>query len=210
MLELLPPFLGIFLAWDACFSQQECEPTGAAYLDRLCRQGHDGTPVWSLLASAMEQGIGIKGAPVPADTGAPTRISTTIGQRNPSSCSPLGMGEKDGDMRSCEAQDILLDTRMLATIAESRCNGIFLKSPDADAVAADYRQIPPTLLCYGGERAVRPSCPGDRPRTSDLCACTQVCWGRPIAITGCWWAFCRKGAPYERKLRYSSAKAVIK
>lgn len=60
------------------------------------------------------------------------------------------------EMRSREGQDILLDTRMLAMIAESWCSGISLTHPDVDAGAVDYRQFPPALLCYGAGELFAP------------------------------------------------------
>ena len=67
-----------------------------------------------------------------------------------------GVVEMDGAMRDREKEDILLDARMLAMIAESWCSGISLTHPDVDAGAVDYWQFPPTLLCYGARELFAP------------------------------------------------------
>lgn len=67
-----------------------------------------------------------------------------------------GVAEMDGAMRDRENEDILLDTKMLAMIAEGWCGGIPLTHPEVEAGAMDYRQFPPTLLCYGGRELFAP------------------------------------------------------
>jgi acetyl esterase/lipase len=67
-----------------------------------------------------------------------------------------GVAEMHGTMCGQEKEDILLDTKMLAMIAESWCGGIPLTHPDVDAEAVDYRQFPPVLLCYGGKELFAP------------------------------------------------------
>lgn len=67
-----------------------------------------------------------------------------------------GVVEMGEAMRDRENEDILLDTQMLAMIAESWCSGIPLTHSDVDAGAVDYQQFPPTLLCYGGKELFAP------------------------------------------------------
>lgn len=67
-----------------------------------------------------------------------------------------GVAEMDRAMRGWENEDILLNTKMLAMIAESWCGGIPLTHPEVDAGAMDYRQFPSTFLCYGGKELFAP------------------------------------------------------
>ena len=67
-----------------------------------------------------------------------------------------GIEEMDGAMRQRESQDILLDTKMLALIAETWSCGVSLTHPDVSAGAVDYRHFPPTLLCYGARELFAP------------------------------------------------------
>lgn len=67
-----------------------------------------------------------------------------------------GIEEMDGEMRQREDEDILLDTSTLAMIVGAWSQPVPLDHPDVNAARVDYRDFPPTFLCYGGKELFTP------------------------------------------------------
>jgi len=67
-----------------------------------------------------------------------------------------GLEEIHGEMRGREEEDILLDTRMLSMIADAWNQTTPLDHPDVNAGRVNYRNFPPTFLCYGGKELFTP------------------------------------------------------